>query len=223
MLTRTYTMNKNLNLRDIRLDYQKGALDELSVDGDPVAQFNAWLGEALDAEVPEPTAMTLATAGKDGRPSARIVLLKDVDVSGFTFYTHYESRKGRHISENPQVALTFFWKELERQVRIEGVAERVAPQESDEYFHSRPYESRLSAAASPQSKPVKDRQHLEHLKAQWRDKYPGETLPRPDNWGGYRVKPVMIEFWQGRRSRLHDRIVYQLQENGEWKIERLAP
>jgi pyridoxamine 5'-phosphate oxidase len=216
-------MNKNLNLRDIRLDYQKGALDERSVDGDPVAQFNVWLREALDAEVPEPTAMTLATAGNDGRPSARIVLLKDIDVNGFTFYTHYESRKGRQISKNPRVALTFFWKELERQVRIEGIAAKVSPEESDAYFHSRPYESRLSAAASPQSRPVKDRQYLENLKMQLRERHSDERLPRPDSWGGYRVKPVMIEFWQGRQSRMHDRIVYQLQENGEWKIERLAP
>lgn len=216
-------MSKNLHLSDIRLDYQKGVLDERSVDGDPVVQFKKWLREALDAQLPEPTAMVLATAGKDGRPSARMVLLKDLDDGGFTFYTHYESRKGRQVSENPRVALTFFWKELERQVRIEGVATKVSPEESDAYFHSRPYESRLSAAASPQSRPLSDRHYLENLKKQLREQHSEERLPRPDNWGGYRVKPVMIEFWQGRQSRLHDRIVYQLQENGEWKIERLAP
>jgi pyridoxamine 5'-phosphate oxidase len=216
-------MEKKLDLQAIRNDYQKGELSKQSVDKNPVHQFREWLEEALHSAVTEPTAMMLATAGKDMRPSARIVLLKGVEEDGFIFFTSYGSRKGKQIGENPNVSLTFFWKELERQIRIEGIAEKISSEDSDEYFMSRPYESRLSAAASPQSKPVESRQLLEQLKDDIRLKYPDQNIPRPENWGGYKVKPNLVEFWQGRYSRLHDRIVYELTPDGEWKLIRLAP
>jgi pyridoxamine 5'-phosphate oxidase len=216
-------MEKKLNLQAIRNDYQKGELSKQSVDKNPVHQFREWLEEALHSAVTEPTAMVLATAGKDMRPSARIVLLKGVEEDGFIFFTSYASRKGQQIEENPNVSLTLFWKELERQVRIEGIAEKISPEASDEYFRSRPYESRLSAAASPQSKPVENRQVLEQLRNDIQKKYAGVDIPRPENWGGYKVKPNLLEFWQGRYSRLHDRIVYELTANEKWKLIRLAP
>lgn len=216
-------MKEKMNLQAVRNDYQKGELSKQSVDKNPVHQFRMWLEEALHALVMEPTAMVLSSVGNDQRPSARVVLLKDVDEDGFVFFTNYDSKKGHQIDENPHVALTFFWKELERQVRIEGSVEKISPEASDEYFRSRPYESRLSAAASPQSRPVENRQFLELLKHDIRKKYPEQDIPRPENWGGYKVKPNLVEFWQGRRSRLHDRIVYELTPEGNWELIRIAP
>jgi len=216
-------LHQKIDLSVIRTDYLQKTLTEDSVSQNPIIQFHLWLSEAINADINEPTAMILSTAGNNNRPSARVVLLKEVDESGFTFFTNYLSRKGRQIAENPYVALTFFWKELERQVRIEGEAERIDPKESDEYFHSRPYESRLSAAASPQSEKISGRDYLEKLKENLREKFSEAHLPRPENWGGYRVKPCLIEFWQGRSNRLHDRVVYELQSEGGWQINRVAP
>ena len=214
--------NKEKNLSAIRAEYLNGTLDENSVQPDPVSQFRIWMDEAINAEIVHPTAVLLATANAKGSPSLRVVLLKDVSEAGFTFFTHYGSRKGREIAENPHVALTFFWNGLERQVRIEGTAGKVSGEISDKYFYSRPYESRLSAAASPQSKSVINRKHLEQLRDEIKQEHPGNHIPRPDQWGGYLVEPVYVEFWQGRENRLHDRILYS-RENNSWKISRLAP
>lgn len=214
---------EEINLSAIRNDYLKGQLDEHNVYENPLLHFGVWMDEALRSEVMEPTAMVLATVGKDFKPSARMVLLKKVEKDGFVFFTNYESKKGWQIAENGQVAITFFWKELERQVRIEGKAVKTQPELSDEYFHSRPYESRLSAASSPQSRKVADRAALEHIKQEVKNRWPGDYIPRPEHWGGYKVIPETIEFWQGRRSRLHDRILYERGDNGKWESSRLAP
>lgn len=213
---------KEKDLSAIRAEYLNGTLDEDSVQPDPVSQFRIWMDEAIDAEIVHPTAVLLATANAKGIPSLRVVLLKDVSEAGFTFFTHYDSRKGREIAENPNVALTFFWNGLERQVRIEGTSCKVSGEVSDKYFHSRPYESRLSAAASPQSERIPDRIHLRKLRDEVERQHPGDYIPRPKDWGGYLVKPHHVEFWQGRENRLHDRILYALQNN-TWKISRLAP
>ncbi len=207
---------------DLRSEYLHQQLDEQSVDKNPFGQFALWMDQAVQAEILHPTAMLLATVGQYGQPSCRVVLLKEVNEKGFVFFTHYDSHKGRQLSENSKVALTFFWKETERQVRIEGKVEKVDKQTSDEYFASRPYESRLSAAASPQSRLVESRQQLEQTREAIRAKHPEGYIPRPDEWGGFVVIPDIIEFWQGRANRLHDRIVYQ-HSNGGWKIHRLAP
>ncbi len=209
-------------MADIRAEYLNGRLDEASVVDDPVAQFRIWMEEAINAQIVHPTAVLLATANSAGVPSLRVVLLKYVSEAGFTFFTHYNSRKGREIAENPNVALTFFWNGLERQVRIEGTAGKVSGEVSDKYFHSRPYESRLSAAASPQSERIPDRYYLLKLRGETEQQHPGDDIPRPIDWGGYLVKPLHVEFWQGRENRLHDRILYSL-ENNTWKISRLAP
>ncbi len=199
------------------------SLSETDVAPDPFAQFEQWMQQALNSELPEPTAMTLATATPDGRPSARIVLLKGFDASGFVFYTNYESRKGIELEQNPQATLLFFWPELERQVRIEGRVERISAEESTAYFQSRPKESQLGAWASPQSRVIAGRevveQRYQELSAQFKH---DETLPLPPFWGGYRLVPTYFEFWQGRPSRLHDRICYTLNQ-GNWTIARLAP
>ena len=209
------------DLAALRNDYSLKTLDEAQVDADPLKQFGVWMVEAIHAQVPEPTAMNLATVDADGRPSARIMLLKGVDPRGFVFYTNYESRKGRELAARPAAALTFLWKELERQVRIEGAVERVTEAESEEYFATRPLGSRIGAWASPQSRAIENRawleERIEKLSAQY-----GETPPRPPHWGGFRVLPANIEFWQGRRSRLHDRIVYTLAEDS-WAVSRLSP
>ena len=209
------------NLADIRKDYALSSLDERDVDRDPFEQFRKWLAEAMAAQCPEPTAMSLATVAAGGRPSSRIVLLKEVDDRGFVFYTNYESRKGRELAANPFGALMFHWVELERLVRIEGRIEKVEPEAADAYFAVRPVKSRIGAHASPQSRPIADRAWLENAFAEAEARF-GDAPPRPAHWGGYRLLPDAFEFWQGRRSRLHDRIVYR-PGGGAWTIGRLAP
>ena len=211
-----------MSIADLRRDYSHATLSEHDADPDPIRQFEHWFQQTLTAEVPEPNAMSLATVGKDGKPSLRIVLLKDVDARGFTWYTNYESRKGEDLLANPQAALTFHWIPLERQVRIEGRVEKVDAAESDAYFNSRPIKSRLGAIASAQSRPIESRELLEKQFADAEAQH-GDHPPRPAHWGGYRLVPEWIEFWQGRRSRLHDRIVYTRQPNGQWSRQRLQP
>jgi pyridoxamine 5'-phosphate oxidase len=208
-------------LADLRKDYALKTLDEAEVDADPLKQFGVWMVEAIHAQVPEPTAMTLATADAGARPSARIVLLKGLDPRGFVFFTNYESRKGRELDANPFAALTFFWKELERQVRIEGKAERVSAEESSAYYLTRPLGSRIGAWASPQSRVIENRAWLEERWKELAARH-GNAPERPPHWGGYRVVPEHIEFWQGRMSRLHDRIAYNRLGNA-WEVARLAP
>ncbi len=210
-----------MKIADLRNDYALRRLDETDVDADPFKQFHAWLAEAIEAQVPEPTAMTLATVDAPGRPSARIMLLKALDERGFVFYTNYESRKGAELAARPHAALTFFWKELERQVRIEGAVEHVSAAEADEYFASRPLGSRIGAWASTQSATIESRAWLEARVKAAEVQY-GDGPPRPPHWGGYRVIPAWLEFWQGRQSRLHDRIAYAKSDDG-WKITRLSP
>ena len=210
------------SIADIRTSYQKKTLGEKNVVDDPVAQFQIWWDEALASNAEEVNAMTLATASKEGRPSARTVLLKGIHKNGFVFFTNYESRKGEEIAENPQVALLFFWKELERQVRVEGRIEKIDAAESDEYFNSRPIESRMGAWASPQSKVIPDRKFLEKKEKQIEREFANKAIPRPQNWGGYIVIPDTMEYWQGRPRRLHDRILYTF-DGTVWKKERLAP
>ncbi len=212
----------NTAVAAIRKDYTLKALDERDVAETPFQQFAQWWDEAVKSEIEEVNAMTLATSTYDGKPSARIVLLKDFDDRGFVFFSNYRSLKGRQLELNPNAALVFFWKELERQVRIEGTVEKVDAAASDAYFFSRPEGSRLGAWASPQSQVIADRQVLDENKARYQQLF-GTTIPRPVYWGGYRVIPASIEFWQGRNSRLHDRISYTRQHDETWKIERLAP
>ena len=221
-------MNDNSETRlpavaDLRKEYTRADLDEASVDADPIEQFARWFGEALSARLPEPNAMTLATATSDGQPSARTVLVKGYDARGFVFYTSYASQKGRELAANPRAALVFYWAELERQVRISGTVERVTREESERYFLSRPRGSQLGAAVSRQSEVIASRADLE---ARWRqlDEEAGDQpVPLPNDWGGYRVAPTTIEFWQGRPSRLHDRIRYTRLPDGGWRVERLSP
>ncbi|HEY0604019.1 MAG TPA: pyridoxamine 5'-phosphate oxidase [Herpetosiphonaceae bacterium] len=212
-----------MSIADLRREYTQHGLSESEVDADPFVQFRVWFDNALSAQVPEPNAMTLATATPDGKPSARVVLLKGFDQRGFVFYTNYQSRKGGEIEANRWAALVFFWPELERQIRIEGRVERVSPQESDDYFASRPAGSRLGAWASPQSQVISSRDVLEQRLSVFTDQYTDQAIPRPPHWGGYRVAPVSIEFWQGRPSRLHDRLRYRLSDDQRWTLERLAP
>lgn len=212
----------NMNLADIRKDYTLKGLHESDAARDPLEQFQVWFGQAVAAGVAEVNAMTLATCTPDGTPSARIVLLKGLDARGLQFFSNYESRKGSELLNNPRAALVFFWPDLERQVRIEGVVERTTEAESDEYYHSRPRNSRLGSWASVQSSVIASREELEARQRELDAKYPGESVPRPPHWGGYRVVPHMFEFWQGRPSRLHDRLRYRL-VNGIWIVERLSP
>ena len=212
----------SISIADLRLNYTLQQLDETDVDPNPLNQFRIWFDQAVTAQLPEPNAMTLATATRDGVPSARIVLLKGLDDRGFVFYTNYESHKGRELADNPKAALVFLWTQLERQVRVEGDVERVAAAETEAYFHSRPIASQLGAWASPQSQVIPGRQFLEQRYEELEQQYQDQEVPLPPHWGGFRVIPQTIEFWQGRPSRLHDRLRYQLQEN-TWKIERLAP
>ncbi|WP_207514773.1 pyridoxamine 5'-phosphate oxidase [Longitalea luteola] len=210
-------------IADIRKEYKLKSLLEKDVDRNAIRQFDTWWQEALNSEIDEVNAMTLATASADGVPAARIVLLKGYDERGFVFFTNYESFKGMHLAENPRACLVFFWKELERQVRITGLVDKVSAQESDLYFNSRPEGSRIGAWASPQSQVIASREWLEEQEQKLRNEFGSQPLSRPAHWGGYRVKPISIEFWQGRPSRLHDRLLYSLQSDNTWTIERLAP
>jgi pyridoxamine 5'-phosphate oxidase len=213
-----------LNIAELRRDYRRAALTEKDVDPDAMRQFERWLEEAIAAALPEPTAMALATVDASGRPDARIVLLKGADAHGFVFFTNYESRKGAELSLRPAATLLFHWVELERQVRVEGAVSKVSAEESDRYFATRPRDARLGAWASPQSRVIADRGWLERELAAARERFAGigENVPRPPHWGGYRVAPDAIEFWQGRESRLHDRLRYR-RDASLWRIERLAP
>lgn len=211
------------SIADIRKDYSLKTLNEHEVAANPFQQFADWWQQAIDSQIDEVNAMTLATATLEAVPDARIVLLKGYDEQGFVFFTNYESAKGQELAENPRASLLFFWKELERQVKIIGLVEKVSAAESDDYFLSRPTGSQVGAWASPQSHVIENRAWLENRVKEMEQKFSKEALSRPSHWGGYRVKPVIIEFWQGRSSRLHDRIQYTLEDNGSWKIERLAP
>lgn len=210
-------------IADIRKEYKLQTLSEKDILGDPFAQFDKWWQEVINSGIDEPNAMTLATASADGMPDARIVLLKGFDEKGFAFYTNYNSAKGQQLLENPRATLVFFWKELERQVRVSGLVSLAPGNMSDDYYNSRPLGSRIGAWASPQSEPIESREWLEQNEQRIAEVWSGKTIPRPGHWGGYVVKPVKMEFWQGRPSRLHDRMRYSLQNTGGWKIERLAP
>src|SRR6186997_1669821 len=211
-----------LNIADLRKEYKLRSLLESDVDPDPIQQFQHWWNEALMSNIEEPNAMTLATSDKHGKPSARIVLLKGLSNDGFVFFTNYESRKGNELKENPFASLLFFWKELERQVRIEGTVTKTDEEKSNEYFLSRPDLSKIGAWSSAQSKVIESRDELEKNVLKYQQQFTGGLIPRPPHWGGYVVKPTLIEFWQGRPSRLHDRIQYTL-SNDKWIIVRLAP
>lgn len=208
---------------NMRRDFALKKLNEKDINPNPIIFFEHWFQEAIHAEALEPNAMNLSTATDDGKPSARIVLLKQIKPDGFVFFTNYESKKGLQIDQNKYCALTFVWHELERQVRIEGIVEKISAEESDSYFEMRPTKSKLGAWASPQSKVIPNREYLEDIVFDFEAKLLNKPIPRPANWGGYIVKPHLIEFWQGRQNRLHDRIQYTLEQDNKWVIERLAP
>lgn len=214
-------MDKSIT-ENLRKDYVFKDLKESEILDDPIVQFEKWFKDALENIQTDANAMSLATCGKDGKPSVRTVLLKEFSNKGYSFYTNYESRKGRELLENPNAALLFFWKETERQVRIEGVTEKVSREESEKYFHSRPAGSQIAAMTSEQSEVIPDREFLDRKFNELKIRYEGKKVPLPDNWGGYRLIPERIEFWQGRQNRLHDRILYTKTDAG-WKIERLSP
>jgi pyridoxamine 5'-phosphate oxidase len=211
-----------MSLADLRREYVSQGLSEAEADPDPIRQFRRWFDQAAAAGVPDANAMVLATATPDGRPSARVVLLKGLDERGFTFFTNYQSRKGRELALNPRAAVTFFWPELERQVRAEGTVAPVAPEESDAYFASRPLDSQLGAWVSEQSEEIAGRPALERRLAELQQRFAGGDVPRPPHWGGYRLAAEAVEFWQGRPARLHDRLLYRHTPTG-WRLSRLAP
>ena len=215
-------MINNEEIANLRRNWSLKELDEKNVCKNPFEQFSIWMKEAIEAQIVDPNAMTLATADKYGNPTARIVLLKGIDDKGLIFYTNYESKKSNDLMENPKAAVVFFWKELERQLRVTGNVEKLTRKESEEYFKSRPYESKLGAWTSKQSAEIGNRKSLEEKFEEIKKKFPGEEVPLPDFWGGFRIIPDKFEFWQGRINRMHDRIIY-LRNNLDWKITRLAP
>ena len=210
-------------IADIRKEYKLKTLNETGAETNAITQFDKWWQEALNSNIDEVNAMTVATATTDGKPSARIVLLKGFDENGFVFFTNYYSHKGKELALNPNACIVFYWKELERQVRIEGTIEKASSHESDTYFLLRPAGSQIGAWSSPQSSVIADRSIIEENEKMYTGQFENEPMKRPQHWGGYRLKPQLIEFWQGRPSRLHDRLQYTLQANNSWKIERLAP
>lgn len=211
-----------INIAELRKEYSLKTLTESEVLSNPMEQFELWLNEAIKVESAEPNAMALATCTFDGMPSVRFVLLKSIAEGGLVFFTNYESNKAKQILKNPNAATVFYWTELERQVRFEGVISKITTKQSDDYFESRPEKSKLGAWASPQSQVIPSRKYLENLMLDFMEEFSDKAVVRPDNWGGYILKPVSIEFWQGRENRMHDRILYT-EENGKWKIQRLAP
>ncbi len=213
----------NISLTELRKNYTQGGLLESNINPNPLKQFQIWFEQALEAEILEPNAMTLATVNSEGKPTARIVLLKHLDERGFSFFTNYESEKGKNLSQNPWVSLVFWWGDLERQVRIQGKVEKISPAESDQYFSSRPLGSQLGAWVSEQSTIINSREVLDTRLDELEKQYQAQNIPRPENWGGFQVIPHQIEFWQGRENRLHDRLRYRLQADQSWIIERLAP
>ena len=215
-------LSMSKKIQQLRREYNLKQFNESEVNPNPLLQFEEWFNDALNAECVEPNAMTIATSTFEGKPSARLVLLKDFGNHGFSFFTNYDSKKGRQILQNPYGALVFWWAELERQVRIEGKIVKVNDDESDRYFRKRPEGSKIGAWASPQSQPIPNRKYLESLQSDFKEEFSGKTIKRPPNWGGYALQPNLYEFWQGRPNRLHDRIQYTLL-NDEWQIERLAP
>jgi len=216
-------MTTPIDLTALHQEYAAHGLRRVDLDPDPIKQFSAWFTASIEAEIPDVNAMSLATASSDGKPSVRIVLLKGFDESGFVFYTNYASAKGRQLAENPRAALAIFWQQLERQIRIEGSVEKTSRDDSLRYFHSRPSGAQLGAWASHQSEVIDARRILEARLAEMTERFAGDEIPLPPHWGGYRVRPAMIEFWQGRPNRLHDRFRYTRASDGKWSIARLAP
>ncbi len=212
-----------VDISQVRQDYSHAKLSVKHVDQDPIAQFNKWLNEAIESNCLEPTSMTVSTVSSENTPSSRLVLLKGVTGGKFVFYTNYQSRKGSQLAANPAISVVFFWPELERQVNIEGKATKCPPEDSDAYFQTRPWKSRIGARISPQSQPIESRTYLKTLFVQESSKFLLGQIPRPENWGGYQIEPHRIEFWQGRPSRLHDRILFTKTGENAWKIQRLAP
>lgn len=216
-------MDKTLHLENIRREYTSHSLSRKDLPADPIEMASEWIRQAIEAKVYEPTAMLVATATPEGRPSLRTVLLKEVEDGRFIFYTGYKSRKGKQIAANPHVAVSFLWHEFERQIHIEGTIEKLPSEASDTYFAMRPYKSRIGARVSPQSQPIPSREYIMIRFAAESLRFAGRTVPRPESWGGYAVRPERIEFWQGRDSRLHDRFLYERQSDGSWSLVRLAP